>query len=239
MEKIRLAKYLSECGVMSRRAAEKEILAGNVTVNNEAVEVGRVIDPSKDRVAYKTKIIKKKRSAKNVYLMLNKPKGVVTTMSDEKQRKCVADYLADVPVRVYPVGRLDYESEGLLIMTNDGELANRLMHPVHEIPKIYNVRVKGKVTKAQMKKLGSELVIDGYTIMPVECRIIDDKGVNTVLEMKLYEGRNRQIRKMCEQCALSVIKLKRVAVGDLKLETLKPGEWKYLNKEQVDYLKGK
>ena len=237
MEKIRLAKYLSECGVMSRRAAEKEILSGNVRVNGEAVEVGRVVDPNADKVFYKGKRIKKKRSDTNIYIMLNKPKGVVTTMSDEKGRRCVADYVADVEKRVYPIGRLDYESEGLLLMTNDGELANKLMHPSHQIPKIYNVRVKGKVTKAQLRKLGSELVIDGYTIMPVECKIIDDKNVNTVLEMKLYEGRNRQIRKMCEQVGLSVIRLKRVAIGDLTMENLKPGEWKYLNKDQVDYLK--
>ncbi|MBR5514945.1 MAG: rRNA pseudouridine synthase, partial [Clostridia bacterium] len=191
MEPIRLQKFVAECGLMSRRAAEKEILAGNITVNGEAVELGRVIDPGKDKVKYKGKPVVKKRNSHKLYLMLNKPRGYVTTMADEKDRKCVASLVKDVGERVYQVGRLDYESEGMLIMINDGDLANKLMHPSHHIPKTYNVRIEGDVTKDQLKKLSSEMEIDGYTIQPVECKVLRAKNGYTMLEMILKEGRNR------------------------------------------------
>ncbi|MBE6573270.1 MAG: rRNA pseudouridine synthase [Ruminococcaceae bacterium] len=236
MEPIRLQKFVAECGLMSRRAAEKEILAGNITVNGESVEVGRVIDPARDKVRYKGRPVVKKRNSHKLYLMLNKPRGYVTTMSDDKDRRCVASLVEDVGERVYPVGRLDYESEGMLIMTNDGDLANKLMHPKHHIPKTYNVRIEGDVTKAQLKTLNSEMEIDGYTIKPVETKVLRAKNGYTMLEMILTEGRNRQIRKMCEQVGLEITILRRVAVGEIEMTDLRAGKWRWLTKEEIEYL---
>lgn len=236
MEPIRLQKFVAECGLMSRRAAEKEILAGNITVNGEAVEVGRVIDPARDKVRYKGRPVAQKRNSHKLYLMLNKPRGYVTTMSDDKDRKCVASLVKDVGERVYPVGRLDYESEGMLIMTNDGDLANKLMHPKHHIPKTYNVRIEGNVTKDQLKTLNSEMEIDGYKIMPVETKVLRAKNGYTMLEMVLKEGRNRQIRKMCEQVGLEITILRRVAVGEIEMTDLRAGKWRWLTKEEIEYL---
>lgn len=237
MEQIRLQKYVAECGIMSRRAAEKEILAGNITVNGEQVELGRVIDPNKDKVRFKGRPVLMKRNSHKLYLILNKPRGYVTTMWDDKDRKCVASLVKDVGARVYPVGRLDYESEGMLIMTNDGDLANKLMHPKHHIAKTYNVRVESTVTKEQLKVLTSEMEIDGYKIKPVECKILRSKNGYTVLEMILHEGRNRQIRKMCEQVGLEITYLRRVAIGDVELSDIRVGKWRWMTKEQIEYLK--
>lgn len=237
MEQIRLQKYVAECGFMSRRAAEKEIEAGNITVNGEAVEVGRVIDPAKDKVRYKGRPVLRKRNGHKLYLMLNKPRGYVTTMSDDKDRKCVASLVKDVGERVYPIGRLDYESEGMLIMTNDGELANKLMHPKHHVPKTYNVRIEGSVSDTQLAKLRSEMIIDDYTIKPVECKILRSKNGYTILEMILHEGRNRQIRKMCEQVGLEITYLRRIAIGNIEIGDLRAGQWRWLTKEQVEFLK--
>lgn len=237
MEQIRLQKYVAECGFMSRRAAEKEIEAGNITVNGEAVEVGRVIDPARDKVRYKGRPVLRKRNSHKLYLMLNKPRGYLTTMSDDKDRKCVASLVKDVGERVYPVGRLDYESEGMLLLTNDGDLANKLMHPKHHVPKTYNVRVEGNVTKEQLSQLSSAMEIDGYTIKPVECKILRSKNGYTVLEMVLCEGRNRQIRKMCEQVGLEISYLRRIAIGDIELGDLRSGKWRWLTKEQIKFLK--
>ena len=237
MEYIRLQKYISECGLMSRRAAEKEILSGNVTVNGEPAVLGSSINPQKDKVRYKNRPVVRKDRGKKVYIMLNKPAGYVTTMSDEKGRKCVASLVSDVGCRVYPVGRLDLASEGLLIMTNDGELANKLMHPKHRIPKIYHVRLDCEITPEQLKELSGKMEIDGYEIQPVECEVITRKEGRTTVRMTLYEGRNRQIRKMCEKVGLRILRLRRVAVGDITLGDLKPGKWRWLTKSQSDYLK--
>ena len=169
--------------------------------------------------------------------MLNKPRGYVTTMSDEKGRKCVAQLVTDVGTRVYPVGRLDYDSEGLLLLTNDGDLANLLTHPKHHIPKIYHVKIKERITPEKLTALGKPMEIDGYKLKPVKAEIVTLANDVTVLSMTLYEGRNRQIRKMCESLDLEIISLKRIAIGDLKLGNLKPGTWKKLTKSQVDYLR--
>ena len=172
-----------------------------------------------------------------VYIMLNKPKGYVTTMNDELGRKCVASLVADVGCRVYPCGRLDLESEGLLLLTNDGALANKLMHPSHHIPKLYTVKVKGKITEKQLFRLNSPMSIDGYEIQPAVVRIISMKDEETTLGVTLFEGRNRQIRKMCEQTGLEIKSLKRTAIGTITLGNLKPGTWRHLSRAQVDYLK--
>lgn len=236
MEEIRIHKYIADAGIMSRRQAEEAIKRGEIKVNGEVAELGRKIDPLADTLEYKGKIIKKERTH-NTYVMLNKPVGYVTTMSDEKGRPTVKDLTDDVGARVYPVGRLDLESEGLLLLTNDGELANRLTHPRHEIPKYYLVTVKGEVTLQQRKKLGSAMDIDGYTIRPVRNEVISMNEEQTVLKLELFEGRNRQIRKMCEKVDLKVLKLKRIAIGTINLGNLKVGTWRRLTKEQIDYLK--
>ena len=237
MENIRLQKYISSIGLMSRRSAEKEIEAGNILVNGLKVEAGHKITPDKDLITYLGKPVRAKIPERKTYIMLNKPRGYVTTLSDDRSRKCVAELVKDLGTRVYPVGRLDMDSEGLLLLTNDGELANKLTHPRHSIPKIYHVKIKGEITPEQLKLLRSELVIDGYKIQPVGCEIITRKDNKTVLRMILYEGRNRQIRKMCEQTELEITTLQRVAIGNVKLGDLKPAAWRHLTASQVEYLK--
>lgn len=237
MEEMRLQKYLSTAGIMSRRAAEKEIESGKVKVNGMPAELGQKVIPGKDRVTYKGATVELKPTDRKVYIMLNKPRGYVTTLSDDKSRKCVAELIEDVDTRVYPIGRLDMDSEGLLLFTNDGDLANKLMHPRHRIPKIYHVKVKGEITLEQLKALGKPMIIDDYEILPVACDIVTRKENYTVIRMELYEGRNRQIRKMCEQTELEITRLQRVAIGNIKLGDLTPGSWRHLTKTQIEYLK--
>ncbi len=236
MEKIRLQKFISDCGVMSRRAAEKAIEAGEVLVNGEVATIGTKVDPRRDKILCQGAPVGKRQNFHYTYVMLNKPVGYVTTMSDDKGRKTVAELVSDVGTRVYPVGRLDMNSEGLLLMTNDGELTNALTHPRHLIPKIYNVKVEGTVTRAKVAELASLTEIDGEKIMPVQCGILRHNESTSVLEMILFEGKNRQIRRMCEKVGLSVRALKRVALGDLALD-VKRGDWRYLNIDEVKDLK--
>lgn len=237
MEKIKLQKYFTDCGVLSRRAAEKEIAEGRVTVNGEIALLGDRVDPERDEVRYGGKIIKK-QTDESVCIMLNKPTGFVTTLSDEKGRPTVVSLTADLGIRVYPVGRLDLNSDGLLLLTNDGELANRLTHPRHEIPKIYRVTVKGEVSADALRALSSSMVIDGYKILPVKTEIMKKSTSGTVLRMELYEGRNRQIRKMCASVGLKILRLTRTAVGELTLGELPSGKWRRLTKSEIAYLKG-
>ncbi|MBQ0126022.1 MAG: pseudouridine synthase, partial [Clostridiales bacterium] len=170
---------------------------------------------------------------------LNKPVGYVTTMSDEKGRPCVAELVKDVGTRVYPVGRLDLESEGLLIMTSDGELANMLTHPRYHKPKVYHVKIRGKVTPEQIKTLSGPMDIDGYITKPANIGVVSATERDTVLSMELFEGRNRQIRKMCKQLSLGIETLKRISIGDIKLGNLAPGKWRYLTKSQIESLRRK
>lgn len=233
MEKIRLQKYFTDCGIMSRRAAEAEISQGKVKVNGVVADIGSKIDPENDIVEYKERVVRRKNNAHR-YIMLNKPRGIVTTSSDEKGRACVISLVRDVGVRVYPIGRLDMDSQGLLLLTDDGELANKLTHPRHEIPKIYRVTVSTPVSEAQLNALRSRIVIDGYNILPVEVNLISP----TVMIMTLYEGRNRQIRKMCESQNLKITELCRIAIGKIELGSLPLGKWRELDEEEVRYLKG-
>ena len=237
MEPIKLQKYFSDCGVMSRRAAEEEIKKGLVRVNGEIAELGQRILPGTDKVEYKGKRVLPLEDER-VYILLNKPRGYVTTLSDEKGRKTVTELIGDIGTRVYPVGRLDMDSDGLLLLTNDGALTNRLTHPRHEIPKIYHVTVSGSVSGTTLASLSSPMVIDGYEILPVKTRILAASDTSTTLEMTLYEGRNRQIRKMCEAHKLKITRLCRVALGDIALGSLQTGKWRHLTPEEVDYLKG-
>ena len=233
---VRIQKHIAECGLMSRRAAEKEIERGNVTVNGEKAQIGQKIDPKYDVVKVGGKAVLTKQSQK-VYVMLYKPRGYVTTMSDEMGRKCIPELVEDVGQRVYPCGRLDKDSEGLLILTNDGVVADKLMHPKNHLAKVYHVKVKSEITPQQLKALNSPMNIDGYDIAPVEVEITSRKEGTTSLRFTLREGRNRQIRKMCEKVELEIIRLKRVAVGQLNIGMLKPGKWKFLNYSEIQYLK--
>lgn len=234
---IKIQKFFTDCGVMSRRAAEKEIELGRVKVNGETATLGMRIDPESDVVEHNGKRVLP-TATECVYIMLNKPRGYVTTMSDEKGRKTVADLTSDVGTRVYPVGRLDMDSDGLLLLTSDGELANKLTHPRHEIPKIYEVTVEGRVTVAQKTRLGKPFMLDGYETLPVMTEIVSENEKSTVLKMTLYEGRNRQIRRMCEEVGLKITRLCRVAIGDIKLGKLALGKWRALSESEIDYLRG-
>ncbi|MBQ7407061.1 MAG: rRNA pseudouridine synthase [Clostridia bacterium] len=235
MKKVRLQKFLADAGLMSRRAAEAEIAAGRVSVNGHPAEIGMQVDPAADLVTYRgKKVVFSKKE--HVYIMMNKPRGYLCSTEDDRGRKCVTDLLDGVNARVYPVGRLDLISEGLLLLTDDGELKNRLTHPSYSLPKVYRVKVSGEVSESQLVTLGSPLVIDGYKIRPVEVSMGESDESGTVLKMTLKEGRNRQIRKMCEQAGLTVKRLSRVSIGNLKLDGLPVGKWRYLDEREVEYL---
>lgn len=235
MEEIRIQKFISDCGVLSRRAAEKEIEAGHVTVNGKRALIGQKIDPVHDKVKVGGKPCR--RTEEKVYVMLNKPRGYVTTMSDEKGRKCIPELMEELPERVYPCGRLDMESEGLLLLTNDGTVADKLMHPRNHLEKIYHVKVRTEIAPEVITRLNEPMVIDGYKIKPVTVAFIAKKDGATTLRFTLSEGRNRQIRKMCEQVGLEVMRLRRIAVGELNIGTLRPGQWRFLNHSETEYLK--
>mgnify|MGYP005975419545 FL=1 len=235
MRELRLQKYLSEQGILSRRAAEEEIRKGRITVNDCTAVLGMKIDPQRDIVKYEGRAVN--ASVRHIYLMLNKPKGYVTTMKDEKGRPCVAELIKDVGIRVYPIGRLDLESEGLLLFTNDGELANRLMHPKFHKPKLYHVKIRGAVSPEMIGALERPMEIDGYLTKPVRITVVSRREDATVLAMELFEGRNRQIRKMCESLGLTILSLKRISIGEVKLGNLAPGKWRYLTRAQVESLK--
>ena len=230
---MRLQKFFSDCGVLSRRAAEAEIAAGKVKVNGVIAQIGDSIDPEVDIVEYNGKRIRPRTSEKRHYIMLNKPRGYVTTMQDEKGRPTVANLTANVGTRVYPVGRLDMDSEGLLLLTDDGEFANQLTHPRHEIPKIYHVTLSKVLTKEEIAALRAPMELDGYRLQPVTIK----KLAPDTIQMNLFEGRNRQIRRMCEAVGLKVIRLQRVSIGDLGLGNLPLGKWRELTPEEINYLK--
>ena len=229
---MRLQKFFSDCGVLSRRAAEAEIAAGKVKVNGAVAQIGDTINPEVDIVEYKGKRILPRASEKRHYIMLNKPRGYVTTMQDEKGRPTVANLTAGVGTRVYPVGRLDMDSEGLLLLTDDGEFANQLTHPRHEIPKIYHVTLSKVLTKDEIAALRAPMELDGYRLQPVTVK----KLAPDTIQMNLYEGRNRQIRRMCEAAGLKVIRLQRIAIGDLGLGDLPLGRWRELTPDEIHYL---
>ena len=234
---VRLQKYFTDCNVMSRRAAEAAILAGEVTVNGHPAVLGQKILPGRDTVVYRGKPIVAQKNREYTYIVLNKPRGYVTTSSDPDGRRCVLDLLPPECGRVYPVGRLDMVSEGILILTDDGDLANKLTHPGHDIPKVYRVKVAEAITSDQLDRLRAPMEIDGYTIEPVETEVGEVTETGTVLKMTLYEGRNRQIRKMCANVGLTVKRLSRVSIGKLKLNGLAVGRWRYLDEREVAYLK--
>ncbi|HAY73074.1 MAG TPA: pseudouridine synthase [Ruminococcaceae bacterium] len=233
-DRIRLQKYLSMCAVASRRKAEELIAQGKVKVNGKVAEIGDKVSPRHDTVTVSGRKIAANK--KHYYIMLNKPRGFITTMDDEMGRKCVAELVSDVGARVYPVGRLDKDSEGLLLMTNDGEFANHMTHPSKHIPKTYRVTVRPDVTEEMLTAFATGMEIDGRITAPADAHIIEKQDNRVVLEIVLYEGRNRQIRKMCEALGLEVARLKRTSMGSLKLGMLHPGKWRELTEDEVHKL---
>lgn len=228
---VRLQKFLAECGVASRRKSEELIEDGKVKVNGRTASIGDKINPKKDTVTVNgKKIIKQKECT---YIMLHKPRGFITTMSDEMDRKCVAELIKDVKGRVFPVGRLDRDSEGMLLFTNDGEFANAMTHPTKHVPKTYRVTVRPSISEDQLTALTTGVIIDDRKTAPAEVRVVTKEENRVVLEIILYEGRNRQIRKMCEEVGLEVARLKRTAIGSIKLGMLKQGAWRNLTDDEV------
>ena len=234
--KIRLQKYLAENGIASRRKSEELIESGKVKVNGRLATIGDKIDPIRDKVTVRGKTVVAVKD--KVYIMLHKPRGFITTMSDEMDRKCVAQLVKDVPVKVFPVGRLDRNSEGLLIMTNDGELSNKLTHPSSLVNKTYRVTVKGSVSNEQIDTLsvGVDIDGDGRPTQPCDVFVIERKEDRTVLNFIIHEGRNRQIRKMCEKVGLDVLRLKRTEIAGVKLGMLGQGKWRDLNEKELKRL---
>lgn len=236
MEKIRIQKLLSDAGFCSRRRAESYIAAGQVKVNGRPVKLGDKATIH-DRITVDGALVALPRKKARRYLMLYKPRGYVTTMSDELHRRCVKDLVHDVPERVYPVGRLDKDSEGLLLLTNDGALANALMHPAKQISKTYRVTVRPGVTEEQLLALSSGMELDGVKLQPATVLVKTKEPGRVVLLITIREGKNRQIRRMCEALGLEVARLRRVSIGPLKLGMLKPGAYRDLTPEELRSLR--
>ena len=234
---IRIQKFFTDCGILSRRAAEEEIKKGRVKVNGIVAEVGQKIDPTRDRVEYRGQVIAATEKPRFTYVMLNKPRGYLTTLSDDKGRHTVAELVADAGVRLYPVGRLDMDSDGLLLLTNDGDLANLLSHPSHNVDKIYLAYVDGHVTAEQMNNMTLPIEIDGKMTSPARVRKAAYNQVETALEVTIHDGRNRQVRRLCEREGLHVRKLTRVAEGPLLLGELEEGKWRKLSDKEIRKLK--
>ena len=232
--KSRLQKLLAQAGAASRRKAEELILQGRVTVNGRPAKLGDSADPQKDQIALDGQRLR--LEGEKLYLALHKPRGFVTTMEDERGRRCVAQLVADVPGRVYPVGRLDKDSEGLLIMTNDGAFANAVAHPKSHVAKTYRVTLRPGVNEEQLVQISTGILIDGKMTAPAKARVLEQQQGRAVVEIVLYEGRNRENRKMCEALGLEVARLKRTAVGPVRLAMLPKGRWRELSKEEVKAL---
>ena len=231
----RLQKIIAARGITSRRKAEEMIAAGRVTCNGRVCLLGESADPDHDIILLDGKPLPSGDAY--TYILLNKPRGYVTTLSDEKGRRTVLDLVSDCHTRVYPVGRLDMDSEGLLILTNDGEFANQLMHPRHQINKVYQVSVSG-FSEAGLKKLSQSVVLDGYKIAKPSVRFLStNQNSDVLLEVVIHEGRNRQVRKMCALAGMSVKRLMRVAEGPLTLGDLPVGKWRELTDTEVKQLK--
>lgn len=231
----RIQKIISAAGYCSRRAAEELLRSGRVTVNGVAAALGQSADALNDIICVDGERISP--CGERTYIMLNKPAGYVTTLSDEKGRKTVAELTSGVGRRVYPVGRLDLNSQGLLIMTDDGELAQKLCHPSHRVDKTYLTGVSGEDVGAAAEIMRGAMDIDGYAISPARVEVAGQEGDISVLSVTIHEGRNRQVRKMCAQAGLRVHWLRRVREGELELGGLPPGKWRYLDENEIEYLK--
>ena len=238
MAQERIQKVLAEQGLCSRRAAEQIIREGRVKVNGHPVTLGDKMDPHQDILSVDGQRIYIQRKREFYYYMLNKPRGFVTTTSDELGRKTVMDLMEGVPARVFPVGRLDRDSEGLLLLTNDGDFANLMMHPSHGVSKLYRVTVRPRATEEQVVALSQGVELDdGTRTQPAVINVVTDEPERTVLEMTIREGKNREIRRMCEAVGLDVIRLRRNAMGAVNLGMLQPGEYRELTKSELNALR--
>lgn len=237
MEPIRIAKYFTDCGVLSRRAADAAVERGEVKVNGVTAVLGQKVTPGVDEVTWKGKHIVMPATQTKLTVMLNKPRGYLTTLSDDKGRHTVAELVADAGVRLYPVGRLDMDSDGLLLLTNDGELANRLAHPSHGVDKVYLAYVDGHVTSEQMTGMTLPIEIDGKMTSPAQVRKAAYNQFETALEVTIHDGRNRQVRRLCEREGLIVRKLTRVGEGPLLLGDLEEGKWRRLSDKELRKLR--
>ena len=231
----RLQKYMASCGVASRRKCEEIILDKKVKVNGVVIEeLGTKVIPGKDIVEYNGKVIKPEES--HVYIMLNKPEGIITSVKDEKGRKTVTD-IVKVEERIYPIGRLDYDSSGLILLTNDGEVYNKIIHPREKITKKYIVVAEGEFTSKDIEKFSKGIDIGGYVTAPAKIKVIKFEDNKSTVEIDIHEGKNRQIRRMCSALNHNVLALKRVAVGKIKLGYLKRGEYRELTQDELSYIK--
>lgn len=228
---MRLQKFIAACGGASRRKAEEMILKGRVKVNGHPAQIGMNVTPGKDKVSVDDAQLILPRG--KVYIALNKPRGYVTTMSDELGRKCITELIENVGSRVFPVGRLDRDSEGLLLLTDDGDFANALTHPSRHVPKIYHVSVRPAITEDKLTSIATGIELDGVMTAPAKAQVLAQYPDRSTVEITLYEGRNREIRRMCEALGLTVARLSRVGVGNIKLGGLKPGDWRELDEKEV------
>ena len=231
----RLQKYVSHCGIASRRKCEDIILQGRVKVNGSvANKLGLKVDDVSDIVSIDDVVVKKE--GKKVYILLNKPVGYLSTVTDDRGRNTVLD-IVKVKERVYPVGRLDYDTSGLIILTNDGEVYNNIVHPRSGRSKIYIATLKGIPSGSSIERFKSGLDIGGYITAEADFKIINIDKNKSKVEIKIHEGKNRQIRRMCSKIGCPVLTLTRIAIGDIRLGNLKEGNWRYLNKKEIDYIK--
>ena len=232
---MRLNKYIAQAGVASRRKADELVANGNVKINGQTVREMGVDVGEEDRVEVNGRPIK--AAKKFVTIMLNKPKGFITSMADEKGRPMVTDLLSDIEERLFPVGRLDFNTSGLLLMTNDGDLAQRLMHPQHKVYKTYRARVSGYLSNEKVAKLAKGIDIGGFVTSPARVSVIKQGERSAIVEIQIYEGRNRQVRKMFAAVGNKVMELERIAIGDVRLAHLKEGHYRKLTPKEVEYLK--
>jgi len=234
---IRLQKYMASCGVASRRKSEELILDGQVRVNDQIVtELGVKVDPAVDRVYFNGELIKPEEES--VYILLYKPTGYITSVKDQFGRETVIDLIQGVNARIYPVGRLDYDTSGLLILTNDGDLTNQITHPSHKVEKTYVAKVDGRVTKTEVMRLQEGVDIGDYVTAPSKARVLAQGQTSTTVELTIHEGKNRQVRRMFDAIDHPVQTLERIAIGRIKMGDLKVGTWRLLTDKEVAYLKG-
>ena len=237
MSEIRLQKYMAEAGIASRRKSEEMIAMGRVEVDGQVVTVPGTKITGKEVIKVDGRIIKQEQ--RKVYVLLNKPVGYISTAKDQFSRKTVLDLIDTVKERIYPVGRLDYDTSGLMLLTNDGELANRLTHPKHEMQKVYRAMIDGSLKEEDIKSFQDGIVIEDYTTAPAQVKIIEAAKKGSIIEVTIHEGRNRQVRKMFEALGHVVLRLKRVAIGPLSIDGLDEGKWRYLSKKEIEEVKKK
>lgn len=231
---MRIQKFLAECSIASRRAAEKLVADGHVTINGEVALVGQAIDPDHDNVCCNGEPVKPDHK---IYIVFNKPSGVVTTAKDTHSRKTVFEYLDGVPARVFPVGRLDMDVTGTLLLTNDGELTNRLAHPRYQVDKVYHAWVKGIVSPIELRRLSKGVELDDGMTAPAEAKLLKTQRNSSLIRLTIHEGRKRLVKRMCSHIGHPVTKLRRVSIGSITTHGLQPGEWRYLHREELKFLR--